>query len=417
MHKTISSITFFFPYHEVSGVPVLFSRMAKHINTHCGITTNVIDYPDGFMARTLSDTDVCVRHLVDGVSLHVTEETILVMQAGFPYEFPPELVIDDNCRIVYWVLHPLNLVPAFISRNILGYPRLHKFFLSTVLRPLTMRLANMISNMVAQKSLFFMDGSTYSMTTERIGVKISNPIYLPVPSEDVTNDPILKSLRPQDTINFCWVGRLCDFKVYILLHMIGKLLRLANADQCITLHIIGDGPEAKQVRDAAQDSEFFKIIMLGTLSPSQVEDYLMEKVDVVASMGTSALEAARLGIPTILLDYSYTPIQGDYVFKWLFERTGYTLADRITSDYCKAGNDSLSIMFKQLKCEYEDITKKTFNYFVVNHSLSSVAVQFVTLLGETNFKFCMFNNKFLHKGLFRRGYDLSKAIYYSVKGT
>ena len=46
-------------------------------------------------------------------------------------------------------------------------------------------------------------------------------------------------------------------------------------------------------------------------------------------MGTAALEGAKLGIPTILLDISYKSIKSEYNYRWLYERDGKTLGDNI----------------------------------------------------------------------------------------
>ena len=48
-------------------------------------------------------------------------------------------------------------------------------------------------------------------------------------------------------------------------------------------------------------------------------------------MGTSAIEGARLGIPTILLDYSYKSINGFYKYEFIYEKEGFSLGRKITN--------------------------------------------------------------------------------------
>ena len=46
-------------------------------------------------------------------------------------------------------------------------------------------------------------------------------------------------------------------------------------------------------------------------------------------MGTSAIEGARLGIPTILLDYSYKSINGFYKYEFIYEKEGFSLGKKL----------------------------------------------------------------------------------------
>ena len=51
----IDSLCFYFPYHEDSGVPVLFYRLANFIaNDNPGIKVYLIDYENGAMARNMA---------------------------------------------------------------------------------------------------------------------------------------------------------------------------------------------------------------------------------------------------------------------------------------------------------------------------------------------------------------------------
>lgn len=416
MTNSISSITFYFPYHEVSGVPVLFSRMALYISEKCGVRTYVIDYPDGYMSQALKDTSVGFRHFVVGEKLHVSDDTILVMQAGFPCDWPEGLVIEPACRIVYWVLHPLNLVPAYLLRSyFVKHDLFHKMALKTILSPFTKNVKNLTVDMYKNRSLFFMDGSTFNFTTSRLGICLENPAYLPVPSDDAeSNFALTRSKKQLDAINFCSIGRLCDFKVHILYHLMRRLSLYASKYRSrIVMHIIGDGPDAGLIRNCNLTNDYFSFKLLGTLSPKEVDLYLKENIDVVAAMGTSALESARLGIPTILLDFTYSPLEDDYIFKWIFEQSEYSLGDIITRNHCQRGNLSIDILIEQLKKQYEAVSESTYQYFINNHSLLSVTDKILSAIENSAFKHGDINNKLLRKSKVALCYELAKRLYYS----
>ena len=60
--------------------------------------------------------------------------------------------------------------------------------------------------------------------------------------------------------------------------------------------------------------------------------YLADHIDILIGMGTSALEGAKLGVPTILVDAweSFYPVGYKYI--WLFEAETFVLGERFWID-------------------------------------------------------------------------------------
>ncbi len=56
------------------------------------------------------------------------------------------------------------------------------------------------------------------------------------------------------------------------------------------------------------------------------------------AMGTSTLDGAKLGIPTVRLDYSYKSIPKNYKYKFFHEVKGYSMGERVESSFFKNGN-------------------------------------------------------------------------------
>ena len=91
-----------------------------------------------------------------------------------------------------------------------------------------------VQNLANSDGLFFMDEECLIRTQENLDLSINNPMFLAIPSapssKNFFND------RDQNEIikvNLCWVGRLVDFKYYILkklifirpsIHHIGEVL-------------------------------------------------------------------------------------------------------------------------------------------------------------------------------------------------
>jgi hypothetical protein len=410
-------ICFYFPYHEVSGVPVLFFRMANELAAlNKLIQIYVIDYKDGAMARNLvSTSNIKLLSFKDGVSISPPEDSVLVMQSILPYSMRPELKILPNTKLIFWNLHPDCLIPSLIP---LPYLRslqnknfeLYSLLAKTLYRSLIRVLGEFTDQAIALKALWFMDQPNFDKTSKYLFRTFLDVDFVPVPAlESKLNKS--KVLPENDTLSFTWVGRLCDFKSYILMYTIKKLSSLAFAQKKkIRFLIIGEGPFKREISALNVNHEWFSIEMLGSLKPDVLDNYLMEHTDVLTAMGTSALEGAKLGIPTILLDISYYPVKGDYNFRWLHETKNFDLAHDITQLDLKEGNLSLNNMLNDLHSNYQALSTKALEYFLKNHEMKIVLDKFVLKVKQTEMKFSDINPVLLNKSLVRKIYDILRGL-------
>ena len=104
----------------------------------------------------------------------------------------------------------------------------------------------------------------------------------------------------------------------------------------------------------------------------ELEDYLLKESYLHISMGTSALEGAKLKIPTILCDYSKSEFPEDYKYHWLYMSKGYSLADEIFPNSETKG-DTLQNILNEIydKDKYTEIGKRCYQYTFENHSLDA----------------------------------------------
>ncbi len=412
MSKCNLKICFFFPYHVTSGVPVLFSRMANEIAQHnSDIDIYVIDYGNGAMSRNLMNySNIKLLPFYDGVSISPPEDAVLVMQSILPYSIRPELVILPNTRLVFWNLHPDCLIPSLIPfpyfRNFQNKNfKFYSFLARTLFKTLVFKLSDFVDFAIKKKALWFMDQTNLNKTKKYLFTNIPDVDFVPVPAlgSSVIKDPITTK---KDIVNFTWVGRLCDFKSYILIYTINKLSALAfKHKKKIQYTIIGDGPFKNKLSDLDVNHNWFRLEILGSLKLNVLDSYLLENTDVLTAMGTSALEGAKFGIPTILLDISYFPVKGDYIFKWLHETKNYDLGHDITKLDIQEGNLSLNIMFDDILFNYNILSKKTIDYFINNHEMKTVMDKFILKVKESEMKFSDINPSLFNKNLIRKSYD------------
>ena len=129
----------------------------------------------------------------------------------------------------------------------------------------------------------------------------------------------------EETVEMAWVGRIGDFKVHILNYTILQAAAWAEKLKRKTrFHIIGGG-EFGDILDTSISNNYFSIINVGGLEKNDSDKYTLDHVHILFAMGTSSIDGARVGLPVVLLDYTYTPVKVPYVFRYLHHTKNYDL--------------------------------------------------------------------------------------------
>jgi hypothetical protein len=424
---TERSVTFFFPYREVSGVPVLFARMAEYLagRPPGGPAVSIVDYPDGCMAtRLANDRRINFVPFHDGLPLEVPGDTTLVMQSILPYTMRPELRINRAANLIFWTLYPFNLVPTLVPtkwcRDFQAkHEGLNRLVMTTIGSRLRTQLAATILGLASKQSLWFMDGTTLSSTTHRLGIDLPNPVYMPVPCTDPLTPPPTRRLRAGNSaLTVAWLGRLADFKTPILIHTIEQLAAYARRRRRkVRVLIVGDGPDRSRVLQAIPSGGFVSADCLGVVTGSALEDVLVAETDLLVAMGASALEGAKLGIPTLLLDVCYGRVARDYRFKWLHEVANHSLGEVLGPRSSSLGAHSLEEAIDEIDTNALTLSQRTLRYFNENHSMRVVGERFVSHIARASFRVGDFPPRVLQKTVLRRAYELARAAYRKARGT
>jgi hypothetical protein len=421
----ITSICFYFPYYEDSGVPVLFHRLANYIANHNQeIVIYLIDYKNGSMARHLLKLPNI--HLIifkDGEKVAVPDNTILIMQAFLPYKWPYELQLKDNTRLFFWNLHPRNIVPSLLPFfSLTELPTTHWWvyrFVSLLYPVFLQRLKKYANLLFKNSAYYFMDITNYESTVKYLYLKWvddASDFIIPIPVTLNTDFSINKELH-KDNIRFCWVGRLCDFKAHILVYTINKLGDISKQHNIkITYYIIGDGSHREYIEKNINAVSNIEVVFCGTFSAYEVHNFLCKNVDVLTAMGTSALEGAQLRIPTILLDYSYKKITKDYNFRFLYETIGCDLGHQISKLDFQPKNKSLEDILSKLSNEYWLQADKTYQYYLTNHTIDSVVDKFLMQISKTTLTYSMIDKSYFKKSWALWLHDLLHPLYERIIG-
>lgn len=412
------SLTFYFPYREVSGVPVLFSRLVNHIAEHNkNVKLFVIDYIDGAIAVNLiNNNSISLIPFEDGKRVEVPQNSTLILQAILPYSIRPELVIPEETKIIFWCLHPDNLVPILFpipyvrnlqNKSFIFYKIISKLLFHNTLK----RLSSFVNLCIEKKAIWFMDQSNFD--------KLSKYLFIDLPSVDFVPVPAVKAfewqrkeiaLGTKENLNICWIGRLCDFKSHILIYTIQRLSEIAKEMKIpIQYYVIGKGPFEEKIKQLIVNNDYFEIIVKGAMNPVELDEFILSDIDVISAMGTSALEGAKFGSPVILLDISYYPIKGDYLFRWLHDTINFDLGHDITHKDIQTSNNSLKQMLNDLLYNYKQLSDLSYSYFIKNHDIEIVSNLVIKNATESNFCFLDIDKRLLHKSLLRRMYDKSRS--------
>lgn len=414
----MTKIFFYFPYNEECGVPVLFLRMARWLSKNHGdkFEIYIVDYEDGAMARNISKNDN-IKFLPSGLSsgISIGNGDILIMQSMNPSYFPKELHLQPKAKLFFWTLHFRNLTPSLLPlpgiRDLpFKYPWIYKFC-SFFYTGLLHRLSNFINDMIQSNAHYFMDNSTKEQTCAHIKIKQNELDFLPVPATDY-NDSLKKLRENPDTINVCWLGRISYEKTPILIHTLERCSEYAKlARQKMLFYVIGSGEFEEVVNNLDIDHNFFTKTKCKSIKFSEIDKFLLNNVDIMFAMGTSALESAKLGIPTVLVDYTATkqPLSGDYRYSYIFNRQEFDLGHLISKEDIEKNNDSLNTIFNELQHNTKDVANKCRNYFVEKHSITKVGDKLYNILLKTNFTYDMIDPKVI-----KAPYLLS--IYNRIRG-
>jgi len=380
---------FCFPYRGVGGVSLLFLRVGTYLAEQLGIDVTLIDYADGYMAKNLRSDRVKLLTYTDDGAAPVPADAVLVLQAMNPWSIFPGLAVSPGARLVFWHCLPFNLVPALPGLRDISYrtPALLQASLFTVLAERRRLNSRLVEAMHAGQALFFMDEENVEGVRRFLGAKVDEPIYLPIPVALPKHSAARPTHAADAPLRLVWVGRIADFKHHILSRTLQDLDDYSRTTgRAVAVTIVGSGPFLAEVQEKASQLQTFVPTYVDSIAPDQLDGVLTAEADIVMAMGTAALDGARLGIPTILLDPSYGAVSAAYRYRWLFEERGYTLGRILFNPDSYPKGKPLAGLLDAFDREWPRLSRLSADYVAANHAMTVVAAKLVSLVERATYK-------------------------------
>ena len=149
------------------------------------------------------------------------------------------------------------------------------------------------------------------------------PIAIDVPEYNADT-----KVSDSDSIRMSWIGRISsDFKEIPVKHLIYDIQEwISKNKRKIELTIVGDGDAIERVKENALDVSF-PIKFINNIGYDMLNKYIVDQVDILVAMGTSALDGAKCGCPTIII----TPVRASDInevsYRWIYESKGFSLGE------------------------------------------------------------------------------------------
>lgn len=375
IEQSSKKIYFIYPSLKLGGVQTLFSRLSLKL-IDSGYDVYIVDYAEGVYKSLVNDSKVTFINYNANQPLQLDSNATIITVAqniGLLHKFVSNF---NSLKVLYWFVHPYNVVVNFPFFNFFSKKSIKfiRFFLTFFYNSDLKTLRIYLEELMQKKEIVFMDGECLRVNSQIFEFK-GNPEYLPIP----VSEPIITEVACSGQ-SLCWLGRIEDFKTEILIRVLNDFLRSSSDKEFC---VIGAGRDLDLVKGLFTRSK--KIKFFGNIAESEISSFLANHVSILFAMGTSALEGAKLGIPTILLDVFYTSVPANYHYRWLYNTKDFTLGRIIENNYQPSPED-LTFIEILVSCQHfrDEIGNKSYLYYKANHELSYVAEKLISLISIDN---------------------------------
>lgn len=259
----------------------------------------------------------------------------------------------------------------------------------------------------AADSIAFMNDRNLESCLPGADVMEYKIIPLPIPLDKSDDCRGKKSIADKEIYHVIWIGRFVDFKFTGIMNII----KFMEKNPKFYLTMVGYGPYEQKMRKYIEKHNIRNVELRGQIKPEEIKEVVSE-MDLGYATGTSILEIAQYGVPTVI-----SPMLGaKYCKKYenrcvgIFGATGnYNVGEVTSRDYgtLLKLDETMYDVVKNYE-QYEDRGEQ----FIREFELGRVVSAYQELFKECKLEACDVRSIPPTPGLAKRIY---KALYYKIK--
>ncbi len=349
----------------------------------------LFDIKDGWVLKTFTESglpfefiEVIEKDKKD-YSKYLFPEDLLIVFNGNLFQ-NVLLFSNSECRVLFWeVFYPW--VERFIYKK--WFP----------IKWLAQSQEKKVLSLMAEKNAFyFIDKMGKDAVEKRLNITINDTHYLPIPI-DGFQYLARKGISNKNKIKISYVGRSVNWKINPVLKILEDIVS-SGIENKVVFNVVCDDKEifSRNIKKAYPE-EKIEVVFFENFNHQKLAELLKES-DLHFAMGTAALDGAKLGIPTILIDASYEKFPKYYKYRWIFEAQNLGLGIMLGFDERKCdGTHSLSEIIDMILSSWLNIGKKCQSYVKENYHVDGVVDKILSIRKTSELRINMFDDLLVSK--------------------
>jgi len=328
------------------------------------------------------------------VNKRINKDDVLVITWWDP---KLEVFSEVNPKLLFWNVSP----DALMSSN--------NVFKGFLLKRRTKKLIEIMMNL---RGLLLMDDAPFKWFDE-FKIKMDYEFLLPIPI-DIGENLYLNRNYDSTKLRITYIGRAEMWKMIPLQKIIDDLLSIREPQKRIVINVVSDDSliVKSRLEGMGLKNDNLCINYFENIPNYQMGEFLLNNSDLNIGMGTALLESAKIGIPSLLIDPSYSPILGNYRYRWLHEIANCNLGSLydkdkqykgyFLSDIIASYNNKAFLLKKSIEC-YEYVKK--------HHDVTTVVENFIKSVKLTELKFKdIYSNVFIYSRMYQLKKEFKKYL-------
>ena len=374
-------IALYFPSKSVGGSENLFFRLALILIGE-GHQLSVIDFNDGYLVKELKRENVRFEHIVcddrRGVTLPDGLELLLVNNFDF-LELRKIRSNDHNMRLIVWEVHKCFYEFTKPAKKITS--KIYSRLMGRILR-----------HILKSNGLVVLENDAREILRQGHFKGLDDLPMVSIPVD--VNSSVKRSHSRIGVKCVGSIGRAVDWKIIPTAEMFRALMESHHFERYVFL--TDDADAAKTMWEKVSPRCLDRVEFVEGYHGAELDKYLLENVDIFIGMGTSVLEAGKLGIPSIIIDSGKDPYPQDASVRLLCHNGNDNLG---TLEPKVGGEHTISSAVELITKEYSMYSDLTQEYVDNFHSYGKVYESFIAAAEESNLNFLGFLRSRLYRNL------------------